>query len=62
MILTKSRYETNNQELFAIVEALKTRRYYLEDCKYEIYVFINHNNLRQFMNTKNLSSYQVSWA
>ncbi len=56
MIPIETWYETHNQELLAIVEAFKTWCHYLEGCKYEVLVFINHNNLRQFMDIKSLSS------
>ena len=51
MILAKTQYETHNEELLAIVEAFKTWRHYLEGCKHKVVVFIDHNNLRQFMDT-----------
>ncbi len=59
MILAETWYKTHNQELLAIVEAFKTWHHYLEDCKYEVFVFTDHNNLRQFMDTKSLSACQV---
>ena len=62
MILAKTRYKTNNNELLAIVGAFKTWRHYLEGCKHEVLVFINHNNFRRFMDTKCLSFRQVRWA
>ncbi len=62
IIPAETRYETHDQELLAIVEAFKTWRYYLEGCKYEVFVLTDHNNLRRFMNTKSLSSCQVCWA
>ena len=46
MILAETRYETHNQELLAIVETFKTWRYYLESCKYEVFILTDHNNLR----------------
>ena len=62
MISIETQYETHNAELLAIIEAFKTWRHYLEGCKYEILVLTDHNNLRQFMDTKNLSSRQIRWA
>ncbi len=62
MILAETRYKTYNNELLAIIEAFKTWRYYLEDCKYEALILINYNNFQHFMNTKNLSFGQVCWA
>ena len=61
-MLAETCYKIHNEELLAIVEAFKTWRHYLEGCKYEVLVFTDHNNLRQFMNTKKLSSQQVWWA
>ena len=59
MILAETQYKTQDGELLAIVEAFKTWRHYLEDCKYEVLVLTNYNNLRQFMDIKSLSSHQV---
>ena len=56
MIPAKTRYETHDGELLAIVEAFKTWRHYLEGCKHEVLVLTDHNNLRHFIDTKNLSS------
>ena len=62
MIPAETRYEIHNSELLAIVEAFKTWRYYLEDCKHKVLVLTDYNNLRQFINMKSLSSCQVRWA
>ena len=62
MIPAETRYKTYNQELLAIVEAFETWRHYLEGCKFEVLILINHNNLRRFMDTKSLSSRQARWA
>ncbi len=62
MIPAKTRYETHDGELLAIVEAFKTWRHYLEGCKHEVLVLTDHNNLQRFMDIKNLSSRQVWWA
>ena len=59
MILWETRYETHDGELLAIVEAFKTWRHYLESFRHEVFVLTDHNNLRQFMDTKSLSSRQV---
>ena len=71
IIPAKTRYKTHNGELFAIVEAFKTWRHYLEgckhkvlflinyhyleDCKHKVLFFINYNNLCCFIDIKNLS-------
>ncbi len=56
MILAKTWYKINDQELLAIVEALKTWRHYLEGCKYEVFIFTDHYNLYRFIDMKSLSS------
>ncbi len=62
MISAKTRYETHNDELLAIVEVFKTWRHYLKGCKYEVLVLTDYNNLQHFMDMKNMSSRQVRWA
>ena len=62
MIPAETRYETHDGKLLAIVEAFKTWQHYLESCKHEVLILTDHNNLRQFMYTKSLSSRQVRWA
>ena len=62
MIPAETQYKTHDGELLAIVKAFKTWRYYLEDCKHEVLVLMDHNNLCRFMDTKSLSSRQVRWA
>ncbi len=62
MIPAKTRYETHDGELLAIVEAFKTWKHYLEGCKHEVFVLTDHNNLQRFMDTKSLSFRQVRWA
>ena len=62
MIPAKTRYETHNGELLAIIEAFKTWRHYLEGWKHEVLVLTDHNNLCRFMDTKTLSFRQVRLA
>ena len=45
MILIEIQYEIYKSELMAIIKVLKTWKYYLESCKHEVLVFIEHNNL-----------------
>ena len=59
MILAKTWYKTHDSEFLAIFEAFKTWRYYLEDCKHKVLVFINYNNFCRFIDTKSLSFCQV---
>ena len=61
-IPAKTRYKTHDGELLAIVEAFKTWRHYLEDCKHEMLILTDHNNLQKFMDKKSLSSHQVRRA
>ena len=62
MILAETRNETHNGEFLAIVEAVKSWKYYRKGCKYEVFVLTNYNNLCCFMDTKNLSFTQVRLA
>ena len=62
IISAETWYKTHNEGLFAIVELFKSWKQYLKDCNYEVLVLTNHNNFRQFMDTKSLSSCQVRWA
>ena len=62
MIPAENKYETYDGELLAIFEAFKTSKYYLEGSQHEVLMLTDHNNLRQFMDTKSLSSRQVCWA
>ena len=62
MIPAEIRYETHNGKLLAIVKAFKTWRHYLEVSQHERLILTEHNNFRQFMETKSLSSRQVRWA
>ena len=59
MIPAKIRYETYNSKLLAIVKVFKTWKHYLEDCKYKVLIFTDHNNLQRFIDKKSLGSRQV---
>ena len=59
MILAKTRYETHNTKLLAIVKVFKNWRHYLEGCQYEVLVLTDYNNLRRLIDTKSLSSRQA---
>ena len=54
MISAKTRYETHDDDLLAIVKTFKTWQYYLEGCKHEVLMLTNHNNLCRFIETKSL--------
>ncbi len=62
MILVETRYKTHNGKVLAIIEAFKTWKHNLEDCKYEVLELTDHNNLQHFMDSKSLSSRQVRLA
>ena len=59
IISIDTRYKTHNQKLLVIIKVFQTCYHYLKSCKYEIFIFIDYHNLHQFINTKNLSSYQA---
>ena len=62
MIPVETQYKTHDGKLLVIVEEFKKWYHYLESCKHEIVVLMNHNNLRRFMDIKSLSSRQVCWT
>ena len=62
MIPAKTQYKTHNGELLAIVKSFQIWKHYLEGYKHEVLIFIDYNNLEQFMDTKSLSFSQVYWA
>ena len=62
MIPAETRYEVHDQELLAIVEAFKHWRHYLEGALHPVEVLTDHNNLRGFMNVKQLNGRQARWA
>ena len=55
MIPAEIRYKTHDGKFLAIVKAFKIWRYYLEGSKHKILVLTDYNNLRRFMEMKNLS-------
>ena len=62
IILAKTWYKTYNDKLLAIVKIFKIWQYYLEDCKHEVFILTDHNNVCCFMDTKYLSFRQVCWT
>jgi len=62
MIPVEENYETYNQELLAIVASFKQWRHYVEGSQFPIEVLTDHNNLRGFMNVKQLTPRQSRWA
>jgi len=55
-------YETYDQEMLAIVGAFKHWRHYLEGATHAVRVLTDHNNLKGFMNLKQLNGRQARWA
>ena len=62
MIPAERNYETHDQELLAIVAVFKQWRHYLEGSLYPVEVLTDHNNLKSFMNVKQLNGRQARWA
>ena len=62
MIYAETWYKTHDNKFSAIVKNFKTWRHYLEGYKYKVFIFIDHNNLHYFMDTKSMSSRQICWA
>lgn len=56
------RWHTHDKELCAIVESFKQWRHYLEYSPDTIRVLTDHNNLKYFMTTKELTPKQARWA
>lgn len=56
MLLAKTQYKTYNNIFLTIIEVFKTYWHYLKSCKYEVFILINHNNLYQLLDAKNLRS------
>ena len=54
-------YKLYDQELLAIVDALKQWRDYLEGSKAKVKVYMDHKNLKSFTSTKVLNRRQVRW-
>jgi transposase InsO family protein len=62
LISAETRYSTSDQELLAIVDALKHWRHYLEGSVEKIKVYSDHMNLRNFTTTKELNKRQLRWS
>lgn len=55
MISAKTRYETHNGKLLAIIEIFKPWGYYQEDFKYEVFILMDHNNLKRFIDNVSIT-------
>ena len=62
MLSAERNYEIYNAKLLVIVEGFKTWHHYLKKAAYIILVLTDHNNLKKFIETTCLSSYQIWWA
>lgn len=58
----ETRYQTHDQELLAIVEALRHWRHYLEGVPDAFEVLTDHNNLAGFLGVQRLNGRQARWA
>jgi hypothetical protein len=56
------RYKTHDKELLAIVLAFKHWRHYVEGSAHTVEVLTDHNNLKGFMEMKQLNGTQARWA
>ncbi len=62
MIFAEMNYKTHDQKLLIIVECFKHWRHYLKKNYYTMKVFIDHNNLKDFINVKTLNERQIKWT
>lgn len=58
----EGRYDTHDKELLAIFASFKHWRHYVAGATFEVQVLSDHNNLRYFMSTKELTARQARWA
>ena len=56
------KYEIHDQELLAIIMALKEWRHFLCGAKYKTEILTDHNNLLYFRNAQQLKPRQARWA
>lgn len=54
-IPVETQYNTYDSKFLVNIELFKTWRYYLENCQHKILVLMDYNNLRHFINIKNLN-------
>jgi hypothetical protein len=62
MIQAELNYDIYDKELLAIVECFKLWRPYLEGSRHTIQIYTDHNSLRYFTTTKQLSWHQARWS
>ena len=60
-IPAKRNYNIYDQELLAIIQALKSWQYYLHGSPFPIQVFTNHKNLPYFRQAQKLNRHQARW-
>jgi hypothetical protein len=59
---TQRNYDVHDKELYAIAHALEAWRHYLEGCKYQIEIWMDHKNLEYFQKSQKLSRQQARWV
>jgi hypothetical protein len=62
MIFTEMNYKTHDQKLLIIVECFKHWKHYLKRNYHTMKIFIDYNNLKDFMNVKTLNKWQIKWT
>ncbi len=62
MLPAEKNYPVHEQELLAIVIALREYRHYLHGSKFTVKVLSDHDSLRHFASQPNLSSRQTRWS
>ncbi len=62
MIDVKRNYETYDQKLLVIVAMFKHWQHYVKDNYHTVEVLTDHNNLKSFMNVRELNKRQVRWT
>ncbi len=61
MIDVKRNYKTHDQKLLVIVSMFKHWWHYVKDSYHTVEVLTDHNNLKNFMNVRELNERQVRW-
>lgn len=56
---SNNQYKIQNRNLFVILEYSKTWQHFLEIDKYEVFIFVNPNNIYKLIDTNNLSLIQI---
>ncbi len=62
MIDVERNYETHDQKLLVIVAMFKHWQHYVKDSYHTVEVLTDHNNLKNFINVRELNERQVRWV